>query len=392
VTPSQHVFQTYDISDPSIHGFRITKQRSDGTLDTSFGEQGVRTLDLTDGVIYDAGIWALGQQHDGKLLVAAGTAAGPPTYVRKAFIMRLMPNGDVDTTFGDQGRVEVGLTVPNSPGVPSTYTISEVLSDAQGGIIVAAMVAMPPTAGAVSFYAILTRLTSDGQVERTFAQNGDAQVHVGVGDAAQCVLSALAAQVIVLPNGKIVWALTSSSETDIAPGSFPKKVVMIRFMPDGSLDPSFSGDGIAQVNRFPNTVFSRLWPLENGDYLVRMWDSLLRVKSDGTPDTTFGYQGYNTLMGGLEYSGLFVADDGKIILTDYDYIIASQTSQTRIRRFWPDGTPDIRFGRSGVVTHSLGQAFYFRILSQPDPTYFLASCITENSLPCVTRIFAKRKL
>lgn len=32
VTPSQHVFHTYDISDIWIHGFRIVKQRPDGIL------------------------------------------------------------------------------------------------------------------------------------------------------------------------------------------------------------------------------------------------------------------------------------------------------------------------------------------------------------------------
>ncbi len=389
VTPSQRVFHTYDISDIWIHGFRIVKQRPDGTLDTSFGEQGVLTLDFTDGVIYDAGIWALGQQSDGKLLVAAGTAAGPPTYVRKAFILRLMPNGDIDTTFGDQGRVEVGFTSPHPPGTLTSYTISEVISDAQGGIIVAAMAAAHTTSGIDRFYAILTRLAPNGQIERTFAQDGHVQLHVGEGNGGEFVLFAFGAEVKILPDGKIVWAFTTSHEPATPPGGFPKKVLMMRFLPNGTLDTSFSDDGIAQLNRYPYGVFGRLWPLANGDYLVRLQEGLLRLKANGTPDTTFGYPGgYNNFLGGFEYSGLFVADDGKIILTDYEY----QTYQAKLRRFWPDGTPDIRFGHNGVVTNAIDQAFYVRILAQPDPSYFLASCITDNSVPCTTRIFAKRKL
>jgi uncharacterized delta-60 repeat protein len=229
VTPSQEVFHTYDINDIWTHGFRIVKQRPDGTLDTSFGEQGVRTLDFTDGVIYDAGIWALGQQNDGKLLVAAGTVAGINHSVRKAFILRLMPNGEIDTTFGDKGRAEIAFNSSNSAGIPSTYTISEVLSDAQGGIIVAAMAAVPPTAGTSRFYAILTRLTADGQIDRTFAQEGEAQVHVGEGDAGLCVIFAWEAEVKMLTDGKIAWAFTSSSEPATPQGGFPKKILMLRF-------------------------------------------------------------------------------------------------------------------------------------------------------------------
>lgn len=392
VTPSQHVFHTYDIYDIWIHGFRIVKQRPDGTLDTSFGEQGVRTLDFTDGAISDAGIWALGWQADGKLLVAAGTRSGTLPPVRKAFIMRLMQNGEIDTTFGDQGRVEVNFTSPHPPGTLGSYVISEVLVDAQGGIIVAAMAAAHTTSGVDRIYAILTRLTASGQIDRTFAQNGELALHVGEGSGAEVTIFAWGAEIRILPDGKIVWAFTSCSEPAMPPGGFPKKVLMMRFLPNGSLDTSFSDDGIAQLNRYSYGIFARFWPLANGDYLVRMQEGLLRLKSDGTPDTTFGYQGYNNFMGGMESSGLSVADDGKILLSDYQYVVASQTYQTRLRRYWPDGTPDIRFGHNGLVTHAIGQGFYLRILAQPDPSYFIAMCITGNSVPCTTRISAKRKL
>ncbi|MGE0082662.1 MAG: hypothetical protein AB7U81_15385, partial [Thiohalomonadaceae bacterium] len=91
---------TYNYSD-----FVLVRYRSDGSLDTGFGSGGVVTTNMTDGE--DRGE-ALGIQPDGKILVAG---IGSGSSERFLALARYHPNGTLDWDFGTGGKAL--MTFPN---------------------------------------------------------------------------------------------------------------------------------------------------------------------------------------------------------------------------------------------------------------------------------------
>ena len=71
--------------------------RANGTLDTAFGNAGLRPLDLENGVFIDA----LAVRSDGRIL-AAGTIQ-PTGGGRDVLVARLRANGNLDTGFDGNG-------------------------------------------------------------------------------------------------------------------------------------------------------------------------------------------------------------------------------------------------------------------------------------------------
>ncbi|MFZ1679362.1 MAG: T9SS type A sorting domain-containing protein, partial [Saprospiraceae bacterium] len=149
-------------------------------------------------------------------------------------------------------------------------------------------------------------------------------------------------------------------------------LLLVRNLPDGSLDPSFGiyGKEIYTVTRI---YISALMIQEDGKILVAAsgchdscdiqtldnYDfSIIRFLQDGLIDTSFGDLGFVKVnLGHNEYSsGIAVQDDGKIIVTGGIYY-DGEFSDIILIRLLPDGKPDSTFGASGIVITELS-SFY----------------------------------
>src|SRR5581483_6487115 len=90
--------------DGSNLDFAVARYNTDGSLDSSFGTGGLATTDyfqLSD----SAG--AVRIQPDGKIVVV-GTSEGPASFFDFA-VVRYLPNGNLDNSFGQQGKVFTDL-------------------------------------------------------------------------------------------------------------------------------------------------------------------------------------------------------------------------------------------------------------------------------------------
>ena len=115
-------------TEPSA-GFRVTRFNSDGTLDTNFGSDGVATLAAGTGCT-DALLGALHLQSDGKIVVG-GTRALTCADGGGSMLARFHPDGTLDTTFGQAGRV-LG-TFPATTGY--TASITDMVGQPDGKLI-----------------------------------------------------------------------------------------------------------------------------------------------------------------------------------------------------------------------------------------------------------------
>ncbi len=70
-----------------------------------FGTGGMRSIDITRWAGNDVDIRAARRMDDGRI-VMAGALYGDDSI--EALVARLLPNGDIDTTFGDQGWTQIG--------------------------------------------------------------------------------------------------------------------------------------------------------------------------------------------------------------------------------------------------------------------------------------------
>jgi uncharacterized delta-60 repeat protein len=190
--------------------------------DPSFGEEGVAT------VPFEAQAWAksMAIAPDGDIVVVGSVEAAPDTY--DLAMARLNPDGSLDEDFGDGGRLTLDLAKGGSDGWGAVAIRPD------GHIVVAGSAQTPNTQAAV------VQLDSDGALDPSFGDAGLVVFGFGAAELGS------ANDVALDDAGNVVVAGWGSSErseggTDAA---------IARLTPDGQLDPSFDGNGMATIGVF----------------------------------------------------------------------------------------------------------------------------------------------
>ena len=218
-----------------------------GDLDQSFGAGGVATTPVGGG-----GAFAVALQSDGKIV-----AAGSGFFSTRFAVVRYLPTGLLDPTFGSGGFI---LALP--PGAASGVARS-VAVQPDGRIVVAGEVTDATAAAALG----VVRLLPDGQPDATFGGAGGVVTGTGVAGG-----RALALQ----PDGRIVVAGKLANPIP--------RFALVRYMSDGSIDPSFGDAGVA------STAFDVTKPSEFSAVLRQPDGSFIAagpavLRDDGIPNT-----------------------------------------------------------------------------------------------------------
>ncbi len=139
--------------------FALVRYNVDGTLDTTFGNDGIVTtnLGLDDSTNY---AYAGTLQPDDKILVAGSTNKDGGTNFDFALV-RYLPDGTLDTTFGNNGIVTTDLGGANDVAYGCILQLD-------GKIIVTGQTNALPES--ISF--ALVRYNSNGTLDTTFGSNG----------------------------------------------------------------------------------------------------------------------------------------------------------------------------------------------------------------------------
>ena len=254
--------------------FVVSRYTSSGALDTSFGTTGVVDTPIP-GSSATAKADRVALDATGALIVG-----GDGFSLDRGFfapIFRYEPNGELDPTFGENSS---GMAFANLTGVDFTGTITSLIVDHQGNILVGG------NSGQLStndWY--IMRFTANGHPDPTWGGTG--AVDTSIGAKGQETAYSLAEQ----PDGKIVAVGNASI---FAAGGYD----IARYNANGTLDQTFGTGGI--VNQlFPGGVHANALDvavMNNGDLLVggastnEQW-TLARFTSNGTLDSTFGTAG-----------------------------------------------------------------------------------------------------
>jgi uncharacterized delta-60 repeat protein len=295
-----------------------------------------------------AALQALAVQKDGKI-VAGGSVNLTDT--NQAFALaRYKPGGQLDPTFGDNGRVVTDFTAGND--------VAEGLVVLGNGSIVAA--------GYTSTMFAAARYTKDGHLDHSFSGDGKIVINFGADfDGAYDIARA--------PGGKVV--LVGEKEPAGGGGTF----ALARLTSTGTLDDTFGGDGKV-ITAFPGFVATGedLLVHDDGSILVSgdlfsanpVQVGLAAYRPNGTLDPAFGDEGTKTLDPGSMFPrGMVELGSGKIVLAGS---IGGGHYDLAVLRLKPGGDPDQTFGPGGLVTHDLGKSAYVEDLRRAGTKLVLA--------------------
>jgi uncharacterized delta-60 repeat protein len=190
-----------------------------------------------------------------------------------------------------------------------------------------------------------------GDLDHRFGARGKVVIDIsGSGDEGQ--------DVALQPDGNIVM---SGFSVNVATGFV--EFAVARFLPDGNLDTSFGGDGIVTTSFGDASAINHAVALQRDGKIIAAGGvvgpsgaifALARYLPDGRLDTTFSGDGKLTIdVGGREINALVVQPDGKIVAV----------GTTALARFRPNGALDATFGTAGVVSVDFEQLAAVR---QPD--------------------------
>jgi uncharacterized delta-60 repeat protein len=200
----------------SCERYAVARYDADGTLDRTFGTSGTATVHFRFGG--EPSAMAVGS--DGSIVLAGGNVPD----VDRLQVARFTADGVLDATFGGDGKV----TTNTGQGEEAATAVA---IEPDGTTLVAGYTDQPHEAGDTfgpSKFAVV-RYRKDGSLDPTFGTKGKVKTSFSAG--------AMPHGLVVQADGSIVLA-----------GGVGGRFGVVRYAADGTLDPTFGGDGIVTTN------------------------------------------------------------------------------------------------------------------------------------------------
>ena len=342
-----------------------------GDLDPTFGGDG-RVSTHVD--VRFAGANAVALQADGKV-VAVGTAGTNDTSFLT--LVRYDADGSLDASFGGDGRVTVAI------GNGKCVEGNGVALQGDGRIVVVGRTGCRHGRFAVA------RFDTDGTLDATFGGDGVVSTRFG---GTRCDADAFG--VALQGDGAIVAAGQANCRD--------ARFAAARYATDGTLDPTFGGDGRVTTDVARNWDVASAVAIQADGKIVlagtasietdRSRFGVVRYGTDGAVDTTFGGDGIVTTPPQdciAQGKAVAVQPDGKIVLAGFDGCI----DRFALARYRVGGHLDAGFGSGGVVTTAFPcpQSDAEGVAVQPDGSIVAAGwAVCEAHRDVVFRFAAAR--
>ena len=293
-----------DSSGVGPHDFAIGRLNANGTLDPTFGHNGMQTVDFG----YDDQATCVAIQSDGKIVVGGFDDGGSADFA----VARLNPDGSLDTTFNPTATPDIShgngkQSFTFGTGLFGGVEKANSLALTSDGKIVLAGFTDAGGGGGPHNFAI-ARLKGDGTLDTTFNTTGKQTVDFGYDDQATAVA--------VRNDGKIlVGGFDDGGAADFA---------VARLNADGSLDSSFNPTATPDISH-----------------------------GNGKQSFTFG----SGLFGGVEKAyGMALRADGTVVLAGVTDAGGGGHNNLAVAQLAPDGTLDTRFNGTGKQITDFGSA------------------------------------
>ncbi|MBS1659163.1 MAG: T9SS type A sorting domain-containing protein [Bacteroidetes bacterium] len=314
----------------------VVRYNTDGTLDDSFGEEGIFVHQLSG----NSGFNAIALQPDGRIVLGGYFYNGMSDDL---LLVRLNTDGTFDEDFAGTG-------YKNTDILGYDERLFGIAVQPDGKIVVGGTT----SDGLINEF-IVGRYNADGSKDNTFGEGGFIITSPGEGYSAAYAM-------VLQPDGKIVlggYAEFESTWEDFA---------LVRYNSDGSPDVTFNTSGMVYTDFYEeddNAFALTLQPdgkivaagYAYADYGADM--AIARYNTDGSLDNTFGSGGKLTIdfySNDDEAWAIALQSDGKMVTGGDMYSYESEESIFELARNTADGSLDASFGTDGLVTTDINWA------------------------------------
>jgi uncharacterized delta-60 repeat protein len=305
----------------------LVRLDADGTVDESFGDEGIFSVFLPGRSLIGRSMQLLA---DGGIMIAGGITEQP--IQRDGALLRLLPNGILDPTFGTAGILQVDLG--------ANEVFMSLIVGADGSLTVG---------GRQGGDVLLMRFDADGLPDPSFGVDGVLEFAAGSGSSTDVV------RLAHRPGGGF-FAMARIS------GGF----VLGAWDDTGVPDPTFGGGGavfipvVGSSNALAVQPSGEVLVAGGGDNLIGdvcLGARLDRLLPNGSPDPDFGDQGV-VVDGATDVCDilfdLLVQPDGSILVTGTFTNNIDIGSDFAVIRYLPDGSRDASFGDDGLIQVDMG--------------------------------------
>jgi uncharacterized delta-60 repeat protein len=327
----------------TINGTALVKYKTDGSIDSSFGTNGIVSIEDPSFVFHSALL-----QSDQKIILAGNKYSGGEFFENNIALIRLNNNGAVDNGFGLAGTVLLSSSITNGFGNAA------VLSD-NGSIVVAGK-------DYVNFENIVVfRILNNGSLDNEFGSNGRTFINLGLQESQ-------VGSVALQPDGKIIIGGHVIDQNGLS-GFF-----CLRLLANAAIDNTFASNGIYKTT--PAAVsFIELYSLfTTPDHKIIFTGfvtnpsgitgsvAVVKLLSNGSTDNSFNGSGinfyYKSLHNDSTYNIPYAAalhPDSSLYITGEAHNLFNE-QQTFIIRIKQNGNIDPTLAADGSGWHIIGTA------------------------------------
>ena len=389
--------------------FLVAKFNPDGSLDTSFGDEGYARKQFPAGPAgsrYYHDVSGMHVLSDGRILVIGETNLDDG----KVSVIAFQPNGSVDSAFADNGQLDIpqnaslmGIKGENSQvDAQGNLLVGLYLPDSDRNTVVrvAASGAIDTTYGNSGFADVnlvaanlalqddgklfvtnnrfeAIRLNADGTLDSSFGSNG--QTLFDLGNSSLRSMS----DVETLPNGGFQVVASYGQEGQ------DTEFAIIRLAQNGSVDTSFGNGGLVRIGSVDDVYATGIELRDDGSGVVFGYASLdsvdfavLAIDANGVPDPDFG--GGDFIFSDIVSRNLVDASvrdleplpDGKFLSMGQWY--RDEASDIVLIQYLPNGEIDTSYGNEGIVLLDFADDQPEMMKTQADGKAVIVSTGEEN--------------
>lgn len=327
----------------SPNSFRVSMARIDtacGVLDDGFSNDGLLNIHFEQRTIcHDMTV-----QPDGKIIVCGVTAPSNGGSAHKPSLFRLQANGDVDSSFNQTGYHKSSFDPVSSGAFWKCFVLPD-------GRITCVGASTNNINGGVNAIGA-QRFLADGTLDQSF--DGDGKVVIPMSGTGHTAHTGIGTG-LLQPDGKVIAIDLMSNGTDVVIG-------MARFNTDGSPDPSFGTNGLALSTVISDNGVGEagIGAVRLGDGRIVVSSTapiegflMARFLPNGALDTSYGANGVSTVVPASGSIGrdMHLLPDGATL--QFGAMNWNNGPPCVVKRL-ADGSPDTTFGTNGVQTIATG--------------------------------------
>lgn len=325
----------------------LVRYNTNGSADKTFNGYGTKKASFP--------VTSMAIQRDGKIVIGGSVYDNDVSYFALA---RYTANGSTDTSFSNDGQqitdFKFSAATGNREEFPENDLGNFVSIQSDGKIFLAGSIFNYSTA---STEFAIAKYNADGSPDNTFSSDGMQTTNFGSYENYSYSLGFQA-------DGKIIAAGYTGNN-----GSYDFAVA--RYNKNGSLDKTFSGDGkqtqsIGSSDHYPTTIAVQqdgkivvegaAFNGSNNDFVVT------RCNSDGSADKTFDNDGklITDFGSGDDFANsIAIQNDGKVLVGGYSYLNTNTgiNSHFDIARYNTNGSLDNSFDNDGKLSEGLQQGY-----------------------------------